>query len=134
MKPLSTVLAAVLLLALAGNATAINLTPPFFPWTLEYLADHGFSDGCVTLRALPRKPGETATPTGILVHRSSGSAEFDALVVLDLRREIEVLERFPLSSYPGDAAGWRTLPLRLSIPPDRRHRKVLGCSGPGVGR
>jgi hypothetical protein len=128
MKPLALTLAAALATGSVGAAAATNVTPPLFPWTLQYLADNGFSDGCVTVRVLAHAPAGGAAPTEIVVQRSSGRAEFDALVVSDLRREIDVIGRFPVASYPADAAGWRTLPLRLSIKPDRRHQQVLGCA------
>jgi hypothetical protein len=129
MNKLDVALVVSMALGAAGSAAAAERffpTPEFFASARGYLDANGFRDGCVTVRVRGRENAESRGATEILVHRSSGDGAFDALVVTDLRREIEDLERFPLDRYPADAAGWRTLPLKLS---SERHREVLGCAG-----
>jgi hypothetical protein len=117
------ILSALLASALGGSASALTVpAPPFFAEAMEYMKDQGIGDACMEMRVRPGKPSE------IEVTRSSGDPRFDALAVKGLHLEIEVAERFPLQWRKADAAGWRTLPLRFSGK-DRRHSRVLGCTG-----
>lgn len=120
-------LAAFLASAVGGSAAALTIpAPPFFAEAMEYMDEQGIVDACMEMRV------RVGTPSEIEVTRSSGDARFDALAVKGLRLEIDVMERFPIDSRKADAAGWRTVPLRISNP-DSRHDKVLGCTGKATG-
>ena len=117
------VLAGLLAIGVAGDAAADLLPEPeFFPEALAWMDGRGLRDACLTVRVRKGQPSEIA------IHRSSGNAEFDALVATGLRREIDVLGRFPLDKHPADAAGWRTVPMQLALKPDRRHTERMGCA------
>jgi hypothetical protein len=126
MKAVALLLATVLASAAAGSAAAVP-APRFFAEAMEFMGEQRIGDACVQLRVREGKPSE------IVVARSSGNAQFDALVVRGMHLEIDLLGRFPLDWRPADAAGWRTIPLKLSMR-DRRHTKVLGCAAAEPGR
>ncbi len=117
-------LAGLLAVGVAGNAVADLPEPEYFPEALVWMDSQGLRDACLSVRVRKGQPSEIA------IARSSGNAEFDALVVTGLRREIDVLDRFPLDKHPVDAAGWRTFPMQLALKPDRRHKQRLGCAEP----
>jgi hypothetical protein len=121
-------LAGLLASALGGPAAALNVpAPPFFAEAMEYMDDHHIGKACLDLRLRAGKPSE------IVVARSSGDAEFDALVVKGMHLEVDLLERFPVDWRKADADGWRTVPLKLDRE-DRHDTKVLGCAPVGAAR
>jgi hypothetical protein len=126
MNDKSIFLAAMLTCVLAGAAQAIP-PPPFFAEAMEYMDEQGIGNACLDLRL---RAGE---PSTIEVARSSGNAEFDALVVKGMHREVDDLKRFPVDWSKADAAGWRVVPLKFDSK-DRGNKKVLGCAAPGAAR